>query len=329
MKAAKSRSLLYGSIRRFFDQRGYLEVETPTLSPDLIPEATIDDFGTTFINEFEGSREMYMIPSPEVFMKRLIANGSGSIYQISKCFRNCEQIGEIHNPEFSMLEYYTVGYDEVDSIALTQRLLRETALPNCPQSVLEDFEVLSVRDAVMRYTVPQYTNITDAGTTDLDRLQNPKDLREQAQRLGLYIPGPESWDDTFNRIFINFVEPNLPKDHPVCLVEYPKQIECLAQRNGNYRRRWELYINGMEVANCYLEERDVETVRAYYKEEYNKLVELRSQNGKVIPDADASFADIFDRFPKCSGVAIGLDRLLMVETGRFDIDDVLLFPFPL
>lgn len=329
MKAAKNRSLLYGSIRRFFDQRGYLEVETPTLSPDLIPEATIDDFGTTFINEFEGSREMYMIPSPEVFMKRLIADGSGSIYQISKCFRNCEQIGEIHNPEFSMLEYYTVGYDEVDSIALTQRLLRETALPNCPQSVLEDFEVLSVRDAVMRYTVPKYTNITDAGTTDLDRLQNPKDLREQAQRLGLYVPGPESWDDTFNRIFINFVEPNLPKDHPVCLVEYPKQIECLAQRNGNYRHRWELYINGMEVANCYLEERDVETVMAYYKEEYNKLVELRSQNGKVIPDADASFADIFDRFPKCSGVAIGLDRLLMVETGRCDIDDVLLFPFPL
>lgn len=125
---AKQRSLLYKSIREFFDKRGYIEVETPTLSPDLIPEATIDNFATTFINEFEGSKEMYMIPSPEIFMKKLIANGIGSIYQISKCFRNCEQIGQIHNPEFSMLEYYTVDYDEVDSIKLTQTFLKETAL---------------------------------------------------------------------------------------------------------------------------------------------------------------------------------------------------------
>lgn len=332
MQSARDRSRLFRSIRGFFDDRGYVEVETPTLSPDLIPEATIDDFATTFINEFEGSREMYMIPSPEVFMKRLIAQGSGSIYQISKCFRNCEQIGEIHNPEFSMLEYYTVGYDEEDSIDLTQRLLRETALPGCPQSVLEDFETLTVREAVLRYTQREYTKGCTGGEDvdplDLDELQNPRDLREQAQRLGLYVPDHESWDDTFNRVFINFVEPNLPKDHPVCLKDYPRQIECLAERNGNYRRRWELYIEGIEVANCYLEETDVETVRGYYREECGKLARLRANNGKVIPDADDSFADIFATFPKCSGVAMGLDRLLMVETGRSDIEDVLLFPFP-
>jgi len=316
---AKQRSLLYKSIREFFDKRGYIEVETPTLSPDLIPEATIDNFATTFINEFEGSKEMYMIPSPEIFMKKLIANGIGSIYQISKCFRNCEQIGQIHNPEFSMLEYYTVDYDEVDSIKLTQTFLKETALPSCPKNVLEDFEVLTVRDAVLRYT-PQHD-------VDLDNLQDPRELRKKAEDLGLTIPSPESWDDTFNRIFINFVEPNLPKDHPVCLTDYPYQIECLAQRKGNYRRRWELYINGIEVANCYLEERDVQTTRDYYKAEYQKLLSTRSQNGKVIPDIDDSFANIFKTFPKCSGVAIGLDRLLMTEISALDIKDVLLFPF--
>lgn len=336
MESARNRSRLYAAIRRFFDERGYVEVETPTLSPDLIPEATIDDFATMFENEFAGSREMYLVPSPEVFMKRLIAQGSGSIYQISKCFRNCEQIGEIHNPEFTMLEYYTVDFDETDSISLTQRMIRDTALPGCPDSVLGDFEIISVRDAVMRYTADYYVSQTTQGDengsaiepTDIDKLQNPKDLRVQARRLGLYVPESESWDDTFNRIFINFVEPNLPKDHPICLTYYPRQIECLAERSGNYRRRWELYINGMEVANCYLEERNVETVRQYYREEYNKLVEARSQNGKVIPDADESFAEIFGTFPKCSGVAIGLDRLLMVETQQRNIEDVLLFPFP-
>lgn len=314
---AKRRNELYKSIRNFFDSRGYLEVETPTLAPDLIPEATIDNFATTFINEFQGSLELYMIPSPEVFMKRLIADGSGSIYQISKCFRNCEQIGDIHNPEFSMLEYYTVDFDEMDSIKLTETFLKETALENCPQKVLEPFEILTVHDAVAKY----------AKGTDLDKLQNPKDLRAQAEKLGLPIPGPESWDDTFNRIFINFVEPNLPTDHPVCLIDYPKQIECLAEQKGNYRRRWELYINGIEVANCYLEERNVQTVKDYYAKEYQKLLALRADSGKVIPDIDNSFADIFETFPKCSGVALGLDRLLLVETEVKDINEALLFPF--
>lgn len=316
INAAKARSLLYANIRNYFTKRGYLEVETPTLSPDLIPEATIDNFGTTFINEFQGSREMYMIPSPEIFIKKLLAAGSGSVFEISKCFRNCEQLGQSHNPEFTMLEYYTVGFDEKDSIALTQDMIRKTALSGCPASVLEDFEILSVRDAMKRYA-----------NVDIDNLQNPKDLRKAAQDLGLPIPGPESWDDTFNRIFINFVETSISKDHPVCLTDYPKQIECLAVGNGNYRRRWELYINGLEVANCYLEETDQEKARSYYRSEYQKLVSLRSDNGKVIPDVDDTFCETLSKLPKCSGVAIGLDRLLMVESDAKDIDDVLLFPF--
>ena len=314
--AALSRSRLYAGIRRYFTGKGYLEVETPTLSPDLIPEATIDNFGTWFVNEFATSREMYMIPSPEIFIKKLLADGSGSVFEISKCFRNCEQLGQVHNPEFSMLEYYTVGFDEKDSIALTQDMIRATALDGCPQSVLADFEVMTVHDAVQRY----------AGI-DIDLLQNPRDLRKAAEDLGLPVPSPEPWDDTFNRIFINFVETGIPKDHPVCLTDYPKQIECLAVAQGNYRRRWELYINGIEIANCYLEETDPDIAADYYRTEYRKLVELRSGNGKTIPDTDESFCDVLARLPKCSGVAIGLDRLLMVETGAKDIDDVLLFPF--
>lgn len=316
INAAKARSLLYANIRNYFSERGYLEVETPTLSPDLIPEATIDNFGTTFINEFQGSREMYMIPSPEIFIKKLLASGSGSVFEISKCFRNCEQLGQSHNPEFTILEYYTVGFDEKDSIALTQDMIRKTALSGCPASVLEDFEILSVREAMKRYA-----------KVDIDELQNPKDLRKAAQDLGLPIPGPESWDDTFNRIFINFVETSISKDHPVCLTDYPKQIECLAKASGNYRRRWELYIGGLEVANCYLEETDIEIAKDYYRREYQKLLSLRSDNGKVIPDVDDSFCETLSKLPKCSGVAIGLDRLLMVESAAKDIDDVLLFPF--
>ena len=312
----KARSDLYRNIRNFFLDKGYLEVETPTLSPDLIPEATIDNFSTTFINEFMGSREMYLIPSPEIFMKKLIANGSGSIFQISKCFRNCEQLGNIHNPEFSMLEYYSVGFDENDSIGLTQEFLKKTALENSPECVTSEIEVMTMRDAVKRW----------AKGTDIEELQNPVDLKKKAEELGLTVPEHESWDDTFNRIFLTFVETSLPKDHPVLLKDYPQQIECLAKREGNYRRRWEMYINGVEIANCYLEETDVETTRNYYLSETAKIAGERIYTSKVIPDADLGFADIFSTFPKCSGVAIGLDRLLMVQTGIHDINSVLSFP---
>ena len=315
-EAAIARSRLYSNIRSYFTARGYLEVETPTLSPDLIPEATIDNFGTTFINEFRTSRELYLIPSPEIYIKKLLADGSGSVFEISRCFRNCEQLGQLHNPEFTMLEYYTVDFDEKDSIALTCDMLRKTALESCPSDVLGDFEILSVRDAVKRY----------ANGLDIEDCQNPKDLRIAAEKLGLIVPGPESWDDTFNRIFINFVETSLPKDHPVCLTDYPKQIECLAKAHSNYRQRWELYIRGVEVANCYLEETDGEIARDYYRREYQKLLALRSDNGKTIPDVDDSFCDVVSALPKCSGVAIGLDRLLMLETGAREIDDVFLFP---
>jgi len=309
-KLARQRSRLYGLTRKFFDDRGYLEVETPVLSPDLIPESTIDCFGTTFINEFRGSSSLFMVPSPEVFIKKLIASGSGSVYEISKCFRNCEQIGTIHNPEFTMLEYYTMGFDEKDSIGLTMEYLKSLSLDR-------PLVQMTVREAVLKYT-----------GLDLDKLQSPALLRKEAvEKLGLHIPGPESWDDTFNRIFCTFVETSIPGDSIVIFTDYPQQIKCLAKREGNYRRRWEMYIDGIEIANCYLEETDPDQVRSYYEEEAVKLASERSASERVIPDSDNGYYRYFENFPKCSGVAIGMDRLLMVLTGCKDIRETLLFPF--
>ena len=314
--AAIQRSRLYKSMRSFFDERSYTEVDTPSLSPDLIPEPTIENFGTRFDNEFIGSLDMYLIPSPEVFMKKLIAAGFGSIYQFSHCFRNCEQIGKIHNPEFSMLEYYTVGADEQDSIEITAELFAKTALPNCPEHLLPPFNHLTVEEAMWRYA-----------QVDLEKNQNQRNLANEARRLGLHLgTEPESWEDTFNRIFLTFVEPNLPQDRPLVLDRYPAQIECLAKREGNYRRRWEMYAGGIEIANCYDEEQEVAVLEAYYRQEYAKLIQQRSIKQTVIPDADPSFASLFASFPQCSGVALGMDRLLMLQLGKTSLEGVILFP---
>jgi len=315
----KARSDLFRNIRSFLSQKDFLEADTPVLSTNLIPEPTIENFSTVFDNGYNKKRQLYMIPSPEVFIKQLISKNIGSVFEFSKCFRNAEQIGKIHNPEFTMLEYYTMDSDENDNIALTEEMIAKTAIPGTPDFVLAPFKKISVHDAMYTY----------AEKTDLDKLQNPAKLREKARSLGLpSIPSSESWEDTFNRIFINFVEPGLPKDRPIFLDRYPQQINCLAVREGNYRRRWELYIGGIEVANCYLEETDKEIISDYYRKEYAVLCSQRGITGTVIPDINPSFPDFFTSdYPKCSGVAMGMDRLLQLEMRKKDIGGVILFPF--
>ncbi|MDT4761915.1 amino acid--tRNA ligase-related protein [Sphaerochaeta sp. PS] len=315
--AAMFRSQLNRTIRSFFDQKGYLEVETPSLSPDLIPEPTIENFGTRFENEFLDSRELYLIPSPEIYMKKLIAQGFGSIYQIGHCFRNSEQIGRHHNPEFSMLEYYSVGMDEQDSVALTEELFASLVPKDGPDHLKPPFDRLTVTEAMWQFA-----------KVDLDKHQSQRSLAQEARRLNLQVPDePESWEDTFNRIFLTLVEPNLPQKKPLVLDRYPAQIDCLAKRDGNYRKRWEMYAGGVEIANCYDEERDPEKVRSYYRKQYASLVQERANKESVIPDADPDFADIFTTFPQCSGVAMGLDRLQMLLMGESSLEGVILFPF--
>jgi elongation factor P--(R)-beta-lysine ligase len=320
IQAIQGRSDLLHHMRNWFRDQGYLEVSTPVLSTDLIPEPTIENFATQYMSEFLGTRELYLVPSPEIHMKKIIATLKKSIYQFSPCFRNSEQVGTHHNPEFTMLEYYTVQADEQDSIAITEELFTKTALPNCPRHILPPFRRMTVAEACKTY----------AGF-DLDATQNSDKLRKQVIKLGLTLPSnPESWESTFNRIFLNFVEPNLPQDRPLVLEEYPQQIVCLAKKTPGrpYRQRWELYAGGIELANCYNEELDPQIIRSYYQQQYAILTTERGESGTVIPDADPTFADMFTPdFPSCSGVALGFDRLLMLQLGRRNLGGVILFPF--
>ena len=314
-EAARKRSELLMNIREYFIGKGYLEVSTPTLSPYLIPEPTIKAFKTRFINEFEGSRDLYMIPSPEIFMKKLLAAGSGSIFQISSCFRNAEQLGDVHNPEFTMLEYYTVDADDRDSIDITIDMIEKTKLRGIePEWLQNEPLVITMHEAMMKY----------AGV-DMDKAENLNYLRKEAIRLGLNPGENESWDDTFNRIFLTYTEPSLPKDREVYLTDYPDKIPCLAKNSdkGPVKKRWEMYINGIEIANCYDEETDKEETEKYFSEEWEKLRTERSGTEEAIPPADPSFPSL--SIPQSSGGAMGLDRLLAVHLGLNSIEPLLLF----
>jgi lysyl-tRNA synthetase class 2 len=309
----RARSLVITATRDFFLSRDYLETDTPILSPSLIPESCLEVFRTEFVHPLSGSADLYLAPSPELWMKRVIAETGASVFQVCKCFRNAESIGRIHNPEFTMLEYYGVGSSSEDNIALTEELFAACTLPETPPEARPPFRTMSMAQA-----------FGELAALDLAALQDRDSLIEALRGKGLVVPDGTSWEDAFNVAFLSLVEPCLPQDRPLALTYYPRQIECLARSipGTPWKDRWELYARGMELANCYAEETDETSVRAYFEKERE-----RKARALVPHIVDMDYPELFRSFPPCSGVAMGFDRFVALLTGASSIDEVLLFPF--
>ena len=314
-------------IREFFIRRGYLELDTPALSPHLIPESCLEVFSTDYINPGTGkATPLYLVPSPEVHIKPLIARHQVSVFQLSKCYRNCESAGRIHSPEFTMLEYYTMDADYLDTAAITESLLNHLLPPWDASQQADPF-------AFMR---PPFSRLTmDAAFAEyagfrLSSCPQAAQLAEKARALGIYEPEDAPferwpWDDLYELILVQCVEPRLPKDRPVLLMDYPAQVPCLARDvpnpNGQpaWKQRWELYVKGVELSNCYSEETDPEQVRAYFQEEGR----AKSRSARIPHAVDESYWRHFQNFPACSGNALGVDRLVALLQGRTAIEGVL------
>ena len=310
----KKRAQIIRIVRDFFYSRDYLEIETPVLSPYLIPESPIEIFKTELISPYtDNKKEMYLTPSPEIWMKKAISEGSGNIFQITKSFRNSEQKGNQHNNEFTMMEWYTINADYNDSLVLTENLLSELYSRFKTGPIKPPVIKISVKEAFSRYT-----------GIDLDKCGTREDFHEEIKSCGYDINQSYNWEETFNSIFLSEVEIKLPADRPVALFDYPSQIPCLAKKTGNgkYYERWELYLNGIETANCYTEETDKKEIDRFFKSE------LKLKEESPVPHhVDFSYTDIFNSFPGCSGTAVGIDRLVMAASGSDNIKDILSFIF--
>ncbi|MDR0878632.1 MAG: LysR family transcriptional regulator [Treponema sp.] len=311
----QERARIFREIRTFFDERGYLEADTPLLSPDLIPESCLEVFETFRISPPESRNQnteaLYLIPSPEIWMKKLIARHRTNLYQICKCFRNGESSGFLHSPEFTMLEYYTMDANYRDSLTLTEQLFSHLLSPLHP-SLSPPFERITMGDAFIRWAGFDLYEAAENGT-----------LVTEARRLGLDPPPLLDTAALYDLIFIHAVEPNLKSGKPVALIDYPAFVPCLAKKNPNGRtvERWELYSNGIELANCYSEETSPEEVRRFFESEAAE----KEKSALIKHRVDHDYWKIFTGFP-CSGVALGVDRLIMLLCGRSTIDGVLPFP---
>lgn len=301
-------------IRSFFDGRGYLSVETPQLAPVPIPEAHIELFPVRAVQEGQFGADLYLLPSPEVYLKQLLAAGSGNLYEITHSFRNAESRGPQHNPEFTMLEYYTVDADSTDSLAITKELLRELG------------ETAPVEELSMQEAWERCTGIDLAATLAGPARENRENLATEIQERSLAqtIRNDETWEDLFQRVFLSHVEPELPRDRPVFLTEYPAVIPTLARSipGTPWSDRWELYVSGMEVANCFGEETGPDRIRQFTAHQAEEKRRLRL----VTHPRDGQWLQPPGVLPRSSGVALGVDRLVMHLLREDTIQRVISFP---
>jgi len=317
LESLQKRAGIIRQIRSFFDTKNYLELDTPLLSSDLIPESCLEVFETKRLFP-QGSKKkeqsLYLIPSPEIWMKKIIARNKTNIYQICKCFRNGESSGHLHSCEFTMLEYYTMNADYLDSITLTEKLFEYLLIQNSINTEnFLPFERITVQEAFTKW----------AGFDLFIAAEKKGELEKNAQRLGLSPMKDLSTPALYDLIFIHTVEPNLKTQKPVFLFDYPSFVPCLAKLSNDKKtyERWELYWNGIELANCFSEQTNPQKVKEFFINEESE----KKKNAIIHHKINRDYWKFFENFPKCSGVAMGVDRLIMALTERKTINTVLPF----
>jgi len=313
--ASIARHEIERTIEDFFLQQKYIPVKTPLLSPELLPESSIEFFSTQQISPWKENRELYLIPSPEIWMKRLAARWQRSIFQICPSFRNSEQQGKIHNPEFTMLEWYALNQDFLGNIEITLQLLQKLGTHRLCRSrelFLNEPLILSIEDAFIQW----------AGFS-LEQNMDLNSLKKQTEQLGFTPDNNDTLESLFNWIMVDKIEPQLPKDRPVFLTHYPAFVHTLSRsiKDSPWTERWELYMRGIELANCFTEATDPQEIKAYFDDE----IPIKK---KVSHKSPEDFIHLFPQnYPLLSGVALGIDRLLMLMMNLDQLQGVLLFPF--
>ena len=300
------RARLNRCVRRFFEEAGFVEVETPLLAPWLIPEPSIDIFATEQRNGDGSSRPLWLTPSPELWMKRLVAAGMPRVYQLAHCFRNVEEQGPFHRHEFTMLEWYATDESYHDALARTDQLLA---------ALHAEVEVLGVRGAPATRPPLQQVSMARLWQDELGldpARESVAGLRAVARRLELPAAARDTWEQLFNRIFLTCIEPRVARDRPVAVLDYPARIPTLAatHADGVHAMRWELYLAGIEVANCFQEETGEKALDSLLEREAR-----RQRAARVVPRPDRGLARAFAPAGACSGVALGVDRLYALLLG--------------
>ena len=306
----QERARMMTRAREFFAAREVLEVDTPILGEGLVVESHIDPIPCLVRTGLDGTGKRHLLTSPEGPMKRLLAMGSGPIYQLAHAFRDGEA-GRKHATEFSMLEWYRPGFDHHELMSEVEALV-QALVPGAQETkfLRRTYQQVFVEGAGI-----------DPFATSLD------EIRAACSRLNVSLPpsfDDGSIDDALDLLLVTYLEPNLGNPAPTFVYDYPESQAALAivepSANGhNVAQRFELYIDGIELANGYHELAD----GAEQRRRFEVANCHRQTAGRpALPIDEQLIAALNQNFPACAGVALGFDRLVMVATGATDISSV-------
>lgn len=307
IETLKARANLMASIRSFFTERDVLEVETPLLSNASITDIHLHPFQTEFASPFSPQQQtLYLMTSPEFHMKRLLCAGSGPIFQLGKAFRNEEQ-GRFHNPEFTMLEWYRPGFDHHALMDEMEELLRITLrVKRCERTT---YQQAFVKTLGVDPLIASMEELRAAAPVACKELANMEDDRDTLLQL----------------LFSEGVEIQIGQECPVFVYHFPASQAALARiSEDDYRvaDRFEVYYQGIELANGFHELSDAQEQQARFEADNRKRVQMGLEPLPI----DRLFIQALEQgLPDCAGVALGVDRLFMLQQQATSIEQALSF----
>jgi len=292
------------ALRDFFISNNYHEVETPTLVPRIPIEPNLYPLKTHWQHK---NLDFYLPTSPESSLKKLISQGIGNCFAISKVFRDLEDTGPTHNLEFSMLEWYEMDKTYLDIATTTQKLVLKIYHSLLKKQHKELTNILNYQGTEINLSSPWYfftlkELFQKFANIDLSKNLTADEIIKTAKDKGYNIDGVTTWEPLYTQIFINEIESKLPQDKPVFILDYPTALSQLCvpcPAAAGFSQRFEFYIGGMEIGNAYSESTDPKVLKEYFECDY---------------------------LPPCAGIGLGVDRLAMLFADSNNIEDVIYFP---
>ncbi len=313
-------------IREFFWSLGFVETDTPIAVKYPGQEPYLNPVPVKFSDPVGKEANFYLHTSPELAMKKLLAAGYEKIFQIVKCFRNNESFGGIHNPEFSMIEWYRAPGKYRDIMDDTENLFKFVGKKLNKQTVKYAGKEVGIfgnwERKSMKEIWQKYLNV------NLDDCLELESLKKLARDKNYNVDDADAYEDIFYKIFLNEIEPHLGNENPVFVYDYPAQMTSLSrlcENDSRYAQRFELYIGGLELANAFGELTDA----TEQKERLEKDKDLRAELGKATWPVDPDFIAALGGLPAkaqraTAGIALGVDRMVVLFTEAKDINEVIL-----
>lgn len=312
--------LILKKTREFFWSLGFVEAQTPLAVKTASQEPYLDPIGIRYIHPIGQEYPFYLHTSPEYALKKLLCAGYEKIFEICPCFRNREDFGGTHNPEFIMIEWYRSPgklTDIMDDLESLFKSIGQTLNQDFVSRNEKKIPVNTIWDRVqMKEIWQKYLGV------NLDEYLTIEKMSILAKEKGYQVEEKEKYEDLFYKIFLNEIEPKLGWKKPIIIYDYPAQMTSLSQlcEDGRYAERFECYIAGLELCNAFGELTDAQKQR----ENLEKDRKLRQELGKEVFPVDSEFIEALQSGMKpTGGIALGLDRMIMLFTSAKDINDVI------